>query len=202
MLKQISLYAINEILDSASEISPISPMSKMIYINCLIHNFENKKPTIANSVAFDLLTSDFDFEKFKKNFHELHKAELIIINGDVITFSNTWGKYIDRTKLDCDDEDSYKGENYSFIPAEKIDKTIFTQNQTLIEICQMKHKLKEAQIDNLIDLFLKEQVALKKTYQGEQDCLKHFMNWLNYNKEKTTINAGGNVKSKGKLLGK
>jgi hypothetical protein len=202
MLKQISLYAINEILDSASEISFISPMSKMIYINCLIHNFENKKPTIANSVAFDLLTSDFDFDKFKKNFHELHKAELITINGDVITFNNTWGKYIDRAKLDCDDEDSYKGENYSFIPADKIQKKLFSENETLIEICQMKHNLKQAQTNNLIDLFLKEQVALKKTYQSEQDCVKHFMYWLNYNKEKTTIQSGGNVKSKGKLLGK
>lgn len=202
MLKQISLYAINDILDSASETSPISPMSKIIYINCLIHNFENKKPTIANSVAFDLLTSDFDFEKFKKNFHELHKAELININGDVITFNNTWGKYIDRTKLDCNDEDSYKGESYIFIPAHKIEKKLFAENETLMDICKMKHKLKQAQTDNLIELFLKEQVALKKTYQGEQDCVKHFMNWLNYNKEKTTIPSGGNVKSKGRLLGK
>ena len=197
MLDIITLKVIQMIFENA-EIE-VSQMTKMVYINCLIHHFKDKKATLNNSVAFEVFDTDFDFQKFKKNFQELHKAGIVTLNGSIITFNNVWGKHIDRTKLDV--EETETNSRINFIPADKL-KDELLKSQSLLDVCRMRYKLSNEQITNLINLFIIEQTAFNKTYNNPNDCLKHFTYWLNYNKDKSEIKESVKVKSKGKLLGK
>jgi hypothetical protein len=61
MLELITLHTIQMIFDSLEQ--KISEMSKIIYINCLIHHFKDKKATFQSSISFEIVDSDFDFTK-------------------------------------------------------------------------------------------------------------------------------------------
>lgn len=196
MLKLITLYTIEQIFEEAEV--QVSSMSKLIYLNCLIHHFKDKKATIANSVAFELLDTEFEFEKFKKNFHQLHKAKIITINGSIIIFNCVWNKYIDKSKLDSTTEESYTG-RINFFPAKHFEK-ILHESRNLSELCQMKYKLTKQQIPGLIDLFIKEQTTTEKTYQTMRDCISHCIFWIGKNLDKAK-KEGVVVKSSAKRLG-
>lgn len=199
MLEFITLQTINKIFENLNV--NISEMTKIVYINCLIHHFKNKRATYNNAKAFDIVNSDFDFSKFKKNFQELHKAGAININGSIITFNNLWGKYIDTGKLIKEDKP-----NITIIKADKVKDSLLSSHQ-LQEVCQMKYKLTKDRITQLIEIFVKEQSVIDKTYSSQGDCTKHFIYWLKYNKDKSdeqenNTNKTASVKSKGRLLGK
>lgn len=197
MLNLITLQTINNIFEN-SEIN-VSEMTKIVYINCLIHHFKNKSATYNNAKAFDIVDSDFDFAKFKKNFQELEKADLVIIDGSTITFKNVWIKHIDTDKIIKEDVSKI-----SIIKADKV-KDSLLNSQQLQEVCQMKYKLTKDRITQLIEIFVKEQSVIDKTYNSQGDCTKHFIYWLNYNKDKAVEsenNKTASVKSKGRLLGK
>jgi len=198
MLNIITLQTINLIFEAVE--FNVSEMTKIVYINCLIHHFKNKSATYNNAKAFDIVNSDFDFAKFKKNFQELQKAGLVIIdNSTIITFINAWSKHIDKTKLVNDDIS-----NISIIKADKV-KDNLLNSQQLQEVCQMKYKLSKDRITQLIEIFVKEQIVIDKTYSSQGDCTKHFIYWLSYNKDKAVESDNSktaSVKSKGRLLGK
>ena len=64
MLKVINLYVLDRIFSDIE--SKISPKSKMLYINCLMHHFKEKSATVSNAVAFEMFEEDFgDFSRFK-----------------------------------------------------------------------------------------------------------------------------------------
>lgn len=97
MLKVINLFIITKIFDGAE--SSVSSISKMIYINCLIHYFKNKPCNRENSKGFVIFDCEFNFNKFKSNFQELHMAGLITIENSGLTFHNLWGKDIDWSNI-------------------------------------------------------------------------------------------------------
>jgi hypothetical protein len=203
MLELITLHTIQMIFDSLEQ--KISEMSKIIYINCLIHHFKDKKATFQSSISFEIVDSDFDFNKFKKNFHELHKAGLVTINGSLIIFNNVWSVFIDVNKLVKEDDDIDSENKIKFIKPNKI-KDELLNSDSLKEVCQMKYNLSKDRLNELIELFVKEQLVIGKTYSSQGDCTKHFIYWLYYNKDKTFNTEQKSttqvVKSKGRLLGK
>jgi hypothetical protein len=177
MLKLINLFVIKSIFDKHK----VSPLSQMIYINCLTHHFKDLDATEENSMAFELFESDFEYEKYKLNFQELHKAKLIVLDNRIIRFNNTWGTFIDRTMLTKKEakKDIYK----------------CLDGQEFLELVCMKNKVNMDAVKVLIGKFIKEQIALGKNHYNESDCRKHFLYWVRFN-----VSEGQIVKSKGKIL--
>jgi hypothetical protein len=196
MLNVITLSTIDNIFTLVAT-NKLTTNAKMLYINCLTYHFKNKKPTIINAVAFDIFKTDIpNYDRYQKSFEELHKAELVIIRENAISFTNSWGKFIDRSQLEKVMADTYvAGFQFQGVNAfiEEMRKSA-----SLYELCQMKHKISLRQVELLLELFYKEQLSISKTYNGYSDCAKHFINWIPNNVSKVPQE---NVKSKSKLLG-
>ena len=198
MLKVINLYVIDKIFEEAEE--KLGQRAKILYINCLINHFRDKKATVTNAVGFDMFESDFgDFNKYRNYFQELHKARLLELGMDKISFYNSWGKHIDRALLENVSPDEYvAGFNFN-----SIDKFIddLRNNQSMIELCQMKYQINKENISKLIELFITEQKTFDKKYTGFSDCVKHFTYWLPSQIKQMPKEANKQVKSQGKILG-
>lgn len=169
MLKLITLHTIKSIFDNAT--CEVSSLSKMIYVNCLIHHFGDLEPIEENSVGFELSDEEVKFEKFKKNFQELKKAEIVNIGFDCyITFYPLWNRYIDKTLI----------EKKKVVVDEK---EIFAHlsNEMFLDIVCIKNKISVQYAKVLIQKFAMEQLALNKKHFSESDCKKHFLNWVKYN---------------------
>ena len=192
MLKIINLFVIEKIFENAQ----VSPMSKMVYISCLIQHFTGKEATISNAVAFDKFQEEIKFEQNKKYYYELHRAEIITLNNRVVIFNNVWGNFIDKTKLDTVLPEHYLGA-INFYPARDFQKSM-TENRNLFELCSMRFKLSKEQVIELIKVFVKEQETFSKTYQNESECLRHCTAWIGKHKDKA--GAKITVKSNAKRL--
>lgn len=196
MLHIINLFVIDKIFEEVSEIK-LSAMSKMLYVNCLTYHFKNKPASVSGAVAFELFEEDFgDYNKFKKNFQELHKSKILTIGSKSIVFNNVWGKYIDRGKLDKVNPEEYVA-GFSFQSASKF-KDELLKSPGLLELAKMKYKLSKMQVQGLIELFIVEQEAFQKKYINFSDCIKHFSYWIGMNIDKVSKES---VKSNGKILG-
>ena len=193
MLDVITLNAIYKILTEKSE-TKLSPAAQILYIRCLISHFKKLDCLQQNSVQFEMFEEEFpNYEKWKRQLHELHKGKLIYIGSVSITFYNHWGSFIDREGYDKKhSEDVYSGFS--------IDKFIeeMTSNQSLFEVCGMKFKTNNIQTRKLMDLFIKEQQATNQKYADESSCKKHFINWIPFNVEKVKTKSPG---SGNKILG-
>jgi hypothetical protein len=196
MLTIINLFVIDKIFNEVAT-KKLSIQSMMIYINCLTYHFKEKKASVINSYAFDIFKNDIpNYKKYQIVFEELHKAELVMIREDAISFLNCWGKYIDHSLLEKVDAYTYvAGYNPQGVDAfaQEMQKSV-----QLKELCCMKQKVTMAQCDLLLDMFIKEQKSIQKTYSGYTDCSKHFINWIPANIDKVPKEV---VKSKNKLLG-
>jgi hypothetical protein len=198
MLKVINLYVIDKIFDEAE--NPISHRAKMVYINCLMSHFRNKKANVANAVAFDMFEEDFvEFNKYKPYLQELHKAGLIEIGINKVAFHNHWGKHIDKTQLEKVNPDEFVG-NFNFLGIENFEKDLKENNQ-IIELSQMKYKIRKEDVQKLMELFIMEQKTFNKKYTGLSDCIKHFTYWLPSQIKQMPKEANKQVKSQGKILG-
>jgi hypothetical protein len=196
MLTILNLYVIDKIFNEESTIS-LTPMSKMLYINCLTHHFKDKKPTVSSAVSFEIFIKDIpNYNKHEKSFIELHKAGLIAIGLKTIVFNNVWGKHIDRSQLEKVNAVEYVA-GFSFKPALDFKKELL-ENESLMDLCGMRYKINKIQIKNLIDFFIKEQTTFEKTYQNFSDCIRHFTMWAGKNLDKVPKDV---VKSNGKILG-
>lgn len=196
MLKIINLFVIDKIFDVES-LNKLSAMAQICYLNCLMHHFKDKAPTVGNAVAFELSITDFEnYDKFKNYMSELHKSELITINGDIITFNNVWGKYIDKEQLGKTNAVDYVG-LFNFHDVTKFSNDLLN-NRNIYELSQMKYKVTESQTKQLIDLFIKEQQTCEKKYTNVSECIKHCIYWIGANKDKAPVTS---IKSKGKILG-
>ena len=196
MLTVINLYTIDMIFADCGDVK-LKPLTKMLYINCLMHHFRDKKPTVANAVAFSIFISDIpNYDTYEKMFQELHKAGLVIIGISDVRFENVWGKHIDRTKLDKVSPQEYVA-GFSFAKASGF-KEDMLKSDSLIELLQMKYKISRKQIETLISLFIKEQDAFEKQYSSYADCTKHFTYWIPNNISKAQSET---VKTGAKILG-
>jgi len=194
MLKVLNLYVIDQIF---SEAAGLSAMTKMIYINCLMHHFRDKPANVSSAIAFDLFKEDFgNFEKFKRNFQELHKAGLVELGYDKISFNNTWGKHIDWSQLEKVNPNSYIG-GIQFKKIKDFEKDLKTNNK-MVELAQMKFHISAHQVEKLVALFIKEQETYEKTYMNLSDAIRHCTSWIGINAAKIPNET---IKSKGKILG-
>ena len=194
MLKILNLYVIDQIF---SEATGLSATSKMIYINCLMHHFRNKPANATSAIAFDFFKEDFgDFEKYKKNFQELHKAGLVELGYDKISFNNTWGKHMDWSQLKKVSPNSYVG-GLQFKSIKEFSKDLKT-NQKMVELAQMKFHISAHQVEKLVALFIAEQDTYGKTYPNLSDAIRHCTSWIGINAAKVPNET---IKSKGKILG-
>jgi len=191
MLTVITLNTINKIFDEVAEVK-LSNTAKCLYLNCLTHQFKDKKPTVANAVAFEIFISDIkNYQNFEAAFQQLHKAKLVVIDNMFVRFQNCWGKFIDRTRLDKVSPDEFVA-GFSFDKAGKFKNDMLTSG-SLLELTQMKHKITEQETKQLIQLFVKEQDTLEKKYSSLQDCTRHFIYWLpnNIKKDNKTYQKNG-----------
>jgi hypothetical protein len=196
MLTVINLYTIDKIFNEESTIK-LKPLTKMLYINCLMHHFKDKKPTVSSAVAFEIFINEIkEYDKFEKLFQELHKAGLITIGLKSIVFNNVWGKHIDRSKLDKVNPTEYVA-GFSFKPALDFKKELL-ENESLVDLCGMRYKINKGQVMSLIELFIKEQGTFEKTYSNFSDCIRHFTMWAGKNLDRAPKEI---VKSNNKLLG-
>lgn len=196
MLKVINLFVIEKIFSDVAT-QQVSSVTRMVYINCLIYYFKDKEATTRNATAFEIFKCEFDYTKFQKNFIELHKACLVEITDDRIKFYNTWGSFIDRTKLESVDK-SLGIIGFPEVSIESVCEDLKT-NQKLLELTQMKYDLTLQDVLTLIDMFISEQKAHNKTYLNESDCIKHCNYWIGLNTDKLKQKV---KKQKTKILGK
>lgn len=188
MLELITLATIKKIFDNAH--CEVSSLSKMLYINCIMHHFGDLSPIEENSVGFELLDSDVNFDKFKKNFQELKKANIVNINFDgSIIFFPLWNRYIDKTKIE---------KKVVVIDENKIESTL-SESTMFIELVCMKNKITDVEAKSLIKKFAKEQKVLDKKHFNDGDCKKHFLNWVKFNLNTQPKSV---VKSNSKILGR
>lgn len=196
MLKVINLYVIDCIFKEAN--CKIGQRAKMLYINCLIHHFSNKKPSVASIVAFDLLQEEFgDFSKYQKLFIELEKAGLVQVGMDKIAFHNLWGAHINHSELEKVSADEYVA-GFNFYPPTHYMEDL-KKSHSLIQVAQSKYSISESTVIDLIDVFVKQQEAFEKKYTSYSDFAKHFIFWIKSNVTKE--NQEKVVKSNNKLLG-
>jgi hypothetical protein len=196
MLTIINLYTIDKIFSEETDVN-LSAEAKMLYVNCLIHHFRGKTPTVANAIAFSMLIGDMPkYKKFERLFFELHKAGLVVVDSMEVRFENHWGKHIDRSKLDKVSPDTYVA-GFALHRASHF-KSDMLAHERLYELMAMKHKATKRRVEAMIDLFVKEQDTLDKTYTSFSDCVKHFSSWFPYNLPKS---QNEHVKAGGKILG-
>jgi hypothetical protein len=195
----LELFTLKTIKDIFEDRYKVSSMAILIYINCLMKEFDNKPMLIEHGTSFIIFKNKFNYKKFEKHFKELELAEVLSCNGDkdFITFHNVWSKYIDVHRLKSNEEDLLPN-------LVKVDKTIIEQLSNdigVIQACNIKHSLNTNAIKELSINFVFEQIAINKTYRNWGDLVKHFLSWVQYHKDKFVKEENKNIKSKSKILG-
>jgi hypothetical protein len=198
MLEVITLHTLDMIFEGSEY--KLSPKAKIMYINCLMHHFRLKEATVINATAFEMFEEDFgDFSKYKTTMQELHKSGIIEMGYGKVIFHNKWGQYIDRTKLD-NPTGEQKTSGFSFNGIE-VYETELKASESLIELAMMRNKISRVDVINLMDLFMKEQIAFEKKYSNFSDCAKHFAYWAQPKAKQMSKEPSKQVKSNGKILG-
>lgn len=178
MLKHFNLFVIDKIF-TVEAATRISAASKSLYVNCLIHHFKDKKPIATETVSFKIYIAEIPkYETFKLFFEELQLAKLVVISELEITFLSVWRNYLDKsiTKMDAN---VYVGAVSKPSIKEFVD--VLKTAHELHELIQSKYSINNKKCLALLDIFLKEQIALNKTYNDKDDCFKHFLYWTQYN---------------------
>lgn len=195
MIKMLDLITLQVVEDIFAPTINTSPMAKSLYINCLIKHFKDKEAVEENAQQFIFMTADIpNYKKFYPLFTELHQAQLVKINHGHIIFQNKWGELIDRTKLlNGNLGKSNGGSVLDYAEA-------LMQNTSMIDVVGMKNKLSRNQVLKMVDIFLLEQDATQTSYKDLGELSKHFIYWVNLNKDKVQM-ENEVIKSKGKILG-
>jgi len=192
ILKHINLFVIDEIFKKEAS-AKISVHSKMLYINCLTHHFTNKESYITNLSEFEInKTSIPNLVNYIDLFNELVDARLVVHKYDSYLFLNVWTKYMDISRMN---NDVFMAKSFTCLD---FNDQMYNAHQ-LIELCAMKNKIAKQQVIKLMKLFFDEQAALETKYPNEQECKKHFLYWIAYNKDKVSSES---FKSTSKILGR
>lgn len=198
MLDLITLNTLEMIYSERAE-HRISSTAKTLYQNCLTHHFKNKPANEKNARSFHIFKGDVkNYQKFEPTFQELENAKLITIHAQTIDFHNNWGQLIDRKLLFQSEksqmtESSLKTADYFF---EQL-----LNNQSLIDVTGMKHRIKPDIVTQIMSTFVTEQKAIGTKYAKVEECNKHFIYWVTYNIPNHEL-KNEVVKSTGKILGR
>ena len=196
MLKVITLYTIQKIFELEAT-DTVSQMTKLVYINTLMHYFEDKEATTANCGTFEILKADIkNPTRTMKYFYELENACLVVIGENTISFENKWYKYIDKSKLDKISPEEHVA-MASAMPGKSFEKDLLG-NVNAFDLLGMRHKLSPERISELIKEFIMESAAKNKTYYNAGDCANHCINWFN---KKMQFAPKNPQKGTGKILG-
>jgi hypothetical protein len=191
MIDLITLGVIEKIFDGLR----VSSMSKSLYINCIIKHFKDKDATLENSLAFELAFTEIkNFEKWLRNFSDLKNYGVVDISDDSVVFLNKWSQHIDSSKFGGIKVGS------SFLKSALVFEEDLKQNSSMIDVVGMKNKLTKNQVVGLIRIFVLEQDATESLYKDLGECSKHFIYWVNSNKDSVDMSLDI-VRSNGKILG-
>lgn len=168
MLTLINLEVIQQILKSSK--TKISASAQMLYINCLMHHFKDKKPTAINNLPFEILHSSFNYQKYYPLICQLHYGGLVILREKSIYFHDLWNQYIDF-------DFEQKSSGVTFTPVEKYKDELLNSNK-LKMFAQKTYRFSEDAFIKSVEQFVLETSATEQTYQMYRQCATHFVNWL------------------------
>ena len=194
LLKFISLFVVEEIFNSDCK-GKLSPIAKMLYINCLTHNFRDKEANLQNLNDFILIKAAIpNHNRYVEHFNGLVKAGLIIDEQHSYKFISHWIKHIELSRISQMQEQG----NRQKIDLNKLEQELYASTQ-LIDLCGMKYHLNRTQVQQLMNQFIKEQIVSEKAYYNIGEAKKHFIYWCGNNKDKAPQEQI--VNSKSKILG-
>lgn len=197
MLDLITLNTLEQIFSERAE-HKLTPSAKTLYQNCLIFHFKPKPAIEKFARSFHIFKGDVkNFQKFEPTFIELQNAKLITLHLQTIEFHNHWGQFIDRKAL-LENESQTEAQT-SLKTADSFFEQLL-ENQSLIDVTGMKHRLKPDVVKQLIELFVSEQKAIGTKYAKVEECNKHFIYWITYNLPSKEIKQE-TIKSNAKILG-
>lgn len=192
MIDLITLNVVNQIFNSCEK---VKPLSKLLYINCLTKKFKELDATAENATSFEFLKNEIPkYNIWQTNFMDLQIAGLVTVTHDAVVFNNTWGQLIDRSKFG-----GIQVGISTMNSALKFEQELMN-NTSMLDVIGMKNKLNKNQVLSLIKIFVLEQDATQSMYRDLGDCSKHFIYWVNTNKDKIEI-VQDTAKSKSKILG-
>jgi hypothetical protein len=193
MQRVIDLHVLDQILSSTP--TKLSAISQALYMNCLMQNFRKKESTPVSALAFEIGYTIAKFDSFKKQYDELQQAGLISYTDQFIRFENVWSKHIDPRR--------YDEQPLTLLP--KTFDTIVNQlreNNSGLDLIGMRMKISRDQVNQLLEIFILEQIAVEKKYIDMQDCYRHFFNWAKHGDKKDLVNKSkSSANGAGKILG-
>jgi len=189
MLDLINLNVIDKIFKGCK--TKPGAKAQILYINILTHSFKDKQFSDEPS-EFELKVKDFKgYNVFKEQISQLEQLELVSKTKDGIIFHDKWSRHIDITLV------NRKIFEQSFQPIESFADAM-RKNSSMLELCGMKNRINIQVVNELLEMFIKEQSATNQKYTDETSCNKHFLNWAPKNTENV---AKPVVKSNSKILG-
>lgn len=169
----------------------VSSLSKQLYQNVLQWYFSNKDELISNLSEFELYYDEIpNYSKFSKEFTELNNYKIIVLNNRGIVFLNLWQKNMNLSRLNNIISSNKLASSY---------KDEMSESKILLDLIGMKSRLNKKEVQELLNMFVKEQDSIVKHYENESECRKHFLYWSQYNQKHLVKST---VKSKSKILGK
>jgi len=187
---KISIRLMKKIFDEDAKCK-CSANCKMIYQSVLNHYFSDKITNVNLLTAFNMEKEKIKFDSFSKEFLKLEKAELITIDIDNVIFHSVWVKHMNISEFGTAE--------YTRITANEVKDELY-QSHALNELVRMKYKVTIKRANELLTLFLKEQLVVETKYADEGQVKKHFVYWCQNNLDK--ISSSEMVKSGNKILGK
>lgn len=193
MLNAINLFVLDKIFQEKCNGIKLTASTQMFYIRCLSKHFEKLELKYENSYHFEMFDNEFpNYEKWKPKLLELQTAGLVSIKGRSIVFLNTWGNYIEKGVYLTNQSDA----EYSSLP--KAFQKELAESTSFFELCCMKNKMTKKEYESLLDLFIREQTELGKSYFDINAIKFHLNNWIPSNLEKLRLKK---TQSSGKILG-
>jgi hypothetical protein len=146
-------------------------IAKSLFIDSIIYHLKGDA-----EAGFNRPLRPFFIEKKLLNYEVLEvywlileKLKLVEISDDGITFFDVWSEPIHPMVLIGLAEKSVT--DFS-------DK--LSEDENLVELLAMRHRLHKKDIIMLISKFVIEQKTFQKKYKSYSDCIRHFTFWCNH----------------------
>ena len=168
----------------------LKPDVRMLYQNVLNYWFSKQEQRVACLGSFEMFKVDVKYDKFQTHFKQLEKGGLVDIRDTKIFFVDVWTKHIPTHLL--------SSEKYKQITADEVKDELYNSH-ALLDIVRMKYRVTIKQCNRLLQMFFLEQEGIQTKYNNEGQVRKHFIYWVQSNKDKVTQESSS---SSGKILGR